>query len=123
MAIRTKARRQQAPRKSDIPPAIRAEPTGSDTATAAGITTTTYAPALELCPRLVAAGHDPATPLKAYRGHILCLIVWSIGAAAALEVNAQGNGFRPRRTADAASPIARNRTAYVQGHGSRESAP
>jgi hypothetical protein len=75
MPIRTKARRQQAPRKSDIPNTICAELIGSTTATAAGISVTAYAPVLELCRRLVAAGRDPAAPLRAYRGDVLALRV------------------------------------------------
>jgi hypothetical protein len=95
--------------KSLVPNVICAELIGSDTACAAGISVTAYTPVLELCRRLVVAGHDPATPLKAYRGRTLCLIVQSIGIAAALEINARGNGFRLRRAADAAPPIARKR--------------
>jgi hypothetical protein len=51
----------------------------------------------------------------------LCLIVRSIGTAAALEINARGNGFRPRREADAASPIAEKRRPLPrEGHISRK---
>jgi hypothetical protein len=39
-----------------------------------------------LCRRLVEAGHDPATPLEAYRGDSLALKVRSIGEAAGLTV-------------------------------------
>ena len=120
---RQATRAQARPRKSHVPNAIRAELIGSDTAGAAGIGVTAYTPVLELCRKLVAAGHDPATPLDAYRGGTLCLIVRSIGTAAALEINARGNGFRLRRAADAAPPIARKRPACVQGHGSPEIAP
>jgi hypothetical protein len=56
--------------------------------------------------RLVGAGHDPTTPLHAYRGDVLCLIVRSIGEAAVLELNGDGTGFRRRRKPDAAPPIA-----------------
>src|SRR5215471_15169725 len=47
---------------------VRADLIGADTAVAAGITATGHAPTLTLCRRLVEAGHDPSTPLEAYRG-------------------------------------------------------
>jgi sRNA-binding protein len=100
---------QARPPKPDIPNAIAAELFGSDTASAAGISVTGYTPVLELCRRLVAAGHDPATPLHAYRGLTLCLKIRSIGEAVTLEINARGDGFRPRRAADAGSPMAEKR--------------
>ena len=86
-------------------PPIRAELIGSDTCIALGITVTAYTPVLELCRRLIAAGHDPTTRLEAYRGPTLCLIVRSIGEAAALEPNGEGTGFRRRCRPDAASPM------------------
>jgi len=55
---------------------------------------TTSAPVLELCRALVAAGHDPASRLDAYRGDVLCLQVRSIGEAARLEINGHGTGFK-----------------------------
>jgi hypothetical protein len=67
-----------------------------------------YAPVLVICRVLVAAGCDPATPLEAYRGDMLCLRVRSIGEGANLEINGDGVGFRQRRKPDAASPIGRN---------------
>ena len=73
---------------------IRAELRGSNRALAAGIVAVGSSPVLALCRRLVEAGHDPVTPLAAYRAGTLCLKVRSIGAAAALEVNGEGNGFR-----------------------------
>jgi hypothetical protein len=42
---------------------------------------------LALCRALVEAGHDPATPLEAYRGSTLCLRVRSIGEGAKLTVD------------------------------------
>jgi hypothetical protein len=112
---RQAARSQARPRKSDIRNAICAELIGSDTANAAGISVTAYTPVVELCKRLVASGHNPATPLKAYRGTTLCLIVRSIGTAAVLEINARGNGFRLCRAADAAPPIAPKRPPVGRG--------
>ena len=73
--------------------AIRADLIGSDTCTALGLTCNSGSPVLALCRGLVEAGHDPAIPLEAYRGDVLCLCVRSIGDAAAVEVNARGTGF------------------------------
>ena len=88
---------------------IRATLSGDDIVTALGITAQSSSPVLALCRHLVDAGHDPATPLHAYRDDTLALTVRSIGEAAALEINAYGTGFRPRRGADAAPPIGQNR--------------
>jgi hypothetical protein len=71
-----------------------------------GITNNT-SPVLALCRELVGRGVDPQTPLHVYRGETLALIVVSIGKAAALEIDAYGTGFRPRREADAAPPMRR----------------
>jgi hypothetical protein len=48
-------------------PTIRAEIIGT-ICTALGITAHGSAPVLALCRKLVEAGHDPATPLEAWRG-------------------------------------------------------
>ena len=90
--------------------AICAELTGSDTCTVCGITVRSSIPVLVMCRKLIAAGHNPATPLEAYRRGILCLRVRSIGEAAALEINARGNGFIARR-AVRAGPSARKKTS------------
>src|SRR5262245_12931957 len=74
---------------------IRADLIGADTAVAAGITATGHAPLLTLCRRLVEAGHDPSTPLEAYRGPTLCLRARSIGAGARLTVK-EGPDGKPR---------------------------
>jgi len=76
--------------------AIRADLKGSETALACGLVVRSGSPLIALCRQLVAAGHDPATPLEAYRGCTLCLIVRSIGEAANLEVSAKGIGFIKR---------------------------
>jgi hypothetical protein len=76
-------------------PAIRAELTGNQ-CSALGVTARAAAPVLALCRKLVAAGHDPALPLEAYRGDVLSLRVRSIGEAAGLEINGDGTGFRRR---------------------------
>jgi hypothetical protein len=47
---------------------IRAELVGDDACTALGKTVKSPSPVLALCRKLVDAGHDPATPLEAYRG-------------------------------------------------------
>lgn len=64
-----------------------------DTCSALGITVRSSSPVLALCRKCVYAGHDPATPLEAYRGDTLALRVKSIGRAAALEVASHGAGF------------------------------
>jgi hypothetical protein len=53
---------------------------GSDRCTAEGITARGASPVLALCRKLLVAGIDPARPLHAYRGEVLCLIIRSIGA-------------------------------------------
>jgi hypothetical protein len=85
--------------------AIGAELKGGETALACGLVVRSGSPLIVLCRQLVAAGHDPATPLEAYRGSTLCLIVRSIGEAADLEVSAKGIGFikRHRRRCGEAS--------------------
>ena len=91
---------------------LRAELIGSNTAIAIGITAIGYAPVLMLCRSLIVAGYDPATPLVAYRGLMLCLTVRSIGEAAGLTIEDDKNGTPTlRRWRDrvsrggAASPI------------------
>jgi hypothetical protein len=90
---------------------IRATLAGDDTCTAAGMTVRAAAPISALCRRLVAAGHDPATPLDCYRGAVLALRVRSIGSAARLAVKSSGNGtpiFAPVANGAAASPMRAN---------------
>jgi hypothetical protein len=84
---------------------IRAELVGSTVCTAVGLRVDTSSPVLAMCRRLIEAGYDPTTRLKAYRGGILCLVVRSIGEGAKLEINGQGAGFRPAREQDAASSV------------------
>ena len=64
--------------------AIRAELTGSDTCTAAGLTVRASAPALAMCRELLAAGLDPDRALDVYRNGVLALRIRSIGEAAKL---------------------------------------
>jgi hypothetical protein len=76
---------------------LRAELIGINQASWQGITVNgRRAPVLSLCRALIAAGHDPSTPLEAYRGDVLCLRVRSIGEAAALSVDETTNDGKPR---------------------------
>jgi hypothetical protein len=72
---------------------IRAELISSDRCSALGIVARSTTPVLALCRRLVEAGRDPATPLEAWRGPILCLRIRRIGEAAQLEPSPRGVGF------------------------------
>jgi hypothetical protein len=54
------------------------------------------APVLALCRALIEAGHDPNTPLEAYRGATLCLRVRSIGEGAKLTVKETCRDGKPR---------------------------
>jgi hypothetical protein len=74
-------------RQQQIPQAvIRAMLIGSNHCEAEGIIAHGYAPVLDLCRKLVAAGYNPASPLEAWRGETLCLRVRSIGESAGLTV-------------------------------------
>jgi hypothetical protein len=86
-------------------PSIRAELVGSDQRSALGIIIKSSAPALELCRRLVAAGHDPDQRLDVYRGNVLALRIRSIGEAAGLETNTKGTGFVGHRAVRTAPPM------------------
>jgi hypothetical protein len=87
---------------------LHAELVGSNRCAIAGFTATSSAPILALCRTLIAAGFDPTTPMECYRNGVLALRIRAIGEAAALELNGEGAGFRPRRQPDAAPPIAPN---------------
>jgi hypothetical protein len=60
---------------------------GDNRCEAEGLTATAAAPVLAMCRTLVAAGHDSARPLHAYRGDTLALTVTSIGWGARHAVN------------------------------------
>jgi hypothetical protein len=86
---------------------------GSDRCEAEGLSARGYAPVLDLCRVLVAAGYSPACPLEAWRGETLCLRVRSIGEGALLTVADDRHGTpRLRRRQErpqgyvAASPVA-----------------
>jgi hypothetical protein len=73
---------------------IRVTLTGANTATAGAISVTSRTPILSMCRTLIANGFDPRCSIEAYRGETLCLIVPTIGMAAALTVNeARGCNF------------------------------
>jgi hypothetical protein len=92
---------------------IRAELIGADHCSALGITATGYAPVLALCRLLIEAGHDPATPLEAWRGDTLCLRVRAIGEAAQLEPSPRGIGFVRRPGVRGGSPVRQNGAGYT----------
>jgi len=93
--------------------AIIAELIGSNTCTAAGVTVVDHVPVLALCRALVKAGQDSNRPLHAYRGHVLCLSVRSIGEGARLTVEDDRYGrprlrrWRDRARRYGAAPLAR----------------
>lgn len=101
--------------RTQAPPAIRAELTGSDTCTALGVGVRANAPVLALCRALVTHGLDPSSPLEAYRGQMLCVRVTSIGAAAELEINAKGTGFAPSRAVRTGPPARAQRRPSAEG--------
>lgn len=78
------------------PETIRAEIIGDDKATALGLSVRGRTPVLKLCRELIAAGHDPASPLEAYRGSTLCLRIASIGKGAGLDVMDRPGCGQPR---------------------------
>jgi hypothetical protein len=71
---------------------IRATLIGSDRCEAEGLSAHGYAPVLDLCRELVAAGFNPASRLEAWRGDTLCLRVRSIGEGARLTVEDNRHG-------------------------------
>jgi hypothetical protein len=85
---------------------IRAELIASNSCEADGLIAFGYAPVLDLCRELVAAGYDPATPLEAWRGETLCLYVRSIGKGARLTVADDRHG----------TPRLRRRPGRPQGY-------
>jgi hypothetical protein len=106
--------RSSKPSSSNLQP-IHAELNGGDICTALGLVAQSSSPLIALCRALIRAGHDPSSPLHAYRGDMLCLRVRSIDEAARLEINGDGNGFRARREPDAAPPMRGNDPAGHPG--------
>jgi hypothetical protein len=82
-------------RASPATQALRAVIIGSNQAEANGVTARGHAPVLALCRKLIEAGHDPNTPIEAYRGATLCLRVRSLGEGARLTVK-DGSDGKPR---------------------------
>ena len=85
--------------------AIVATLSGSDTATALGLTMHSSTPVIVLCRALIAAGHDPATRMHVFRGDVFALIVRSIGEGARLRVGSHGVGFEADPACGASLPI------------------
>jgi hypothetical protein len=83
-------------RPSPAAQALRAIIIGSSQAEANGITARGHAPVPALCRALIEAGHDPNTPIEAYRGTTLCLKVRSIGEGARLTVKETTRDGKPR---------------------------
>ena len=71
---------------------VRATLVGADRCEAEGISTRGYAPVLDLCRELVAAGLHPTSPLEAWRGDTLSLRVRSIGEGARLAIEDDPHG-------------------------------
>jgi hypothetical protein len=107
-----------APNEPEKQRGVHAELTGRDSASALGITVRGSTPVLALCRKLVENGCPPATPLAAYRGGTLCLIVRSIGEAACLEVRPSSTG-----TPGFYRRYAMRRAALVRGKSDRVAPP
>jgi hypothetical protein len=101
--------------------AIHVELVGDDCAIAValGVKAVGYAPVLELCRALVAAGVDPRRPLEAWRGHVLCLRVADIGKAARWKINSKGTGLERLSGVRTTPPVEKSRSAYVRHRGHR----
>ncbi len=100
--------------KKTAPQPIRGEIAGDDVCTAEGCTARGHAPVARLCRALVERGRNPAQPLHAYRGDMLCVIVHSIGAGARLTVDESRAVFarwKPFSRAAVSPQIARRRRA------------
>jgi len=95
---------------------IAAALSGSDTCTALGLTAQSGSPVLLLCRKLVAAGHDPTTPMQVFRGDVLALIVRSIGEGAGLRIGSHAVGFARDPECGASPSIAANDPARTEGH-------
>ena len=91
---------------------IKAQIIGSDKCEAEGFTVRSSAPVLAMCRKLIEAGYDPARPLHAYRGDMLCLKISSIGYGARYTVKDGRTGrpslrrfHEPLRRVSTASPV------------------
>ena len=93
---------------------LRAELTGENTCSAAGITATGRAPALAMCRQLLAAGLDPDYALDVYRAGILALRIRSIAAGALFDVRDDKRGV-PRFVRHRPGPDERAQIACGEG--------
>jgi len=93
---------------SDDTTIVRAQLIGSNRCTALGVEANGSAPVLELCRKLLAAGHNPALALEAYRSDTLCLRVRSIGEGARLRIATHGVGFERMPECTAGPPARQN---------------
>ena len=94
---------------------ITATLSGDDTC-AGGFTAVGYAPALDLCRLLVAAGRDPSAPMSVFRDGVLSLRIRSIGEGAALCVEDDKIGkprFAKRRLRSTGTAPQINQTVAV----------
>jgi hypothetical protein len=107
--------------KRTVQAAIRAELAGSDTCTAPGLTVRGASPILEMCRRLIEAGHAPDRPLHCYRGDGLVLSVSSIAIGAQLRVRGNGAGFEiiPTATCPTAPPVRATASVAIRMPGAR----
>ena len=96
------------PHPSSTQSCIIARIVGSDRCSALGMTGRGSAPVLSLCRELVAAGHDPATPLEVWRRNTLALTIRSIGEGAKIEASPRGVGFVHRPDVRGTSHIPQN---------------
>jgi hypothetical protein len=94
--------------------------TGSDMASAEGISVTSPSPIQNLCRQLVARGYGPNRPLHAYRGSTLALRIRSIGEGAQLEIRGDGVGFRRPPKLGASPPIAPDAPVRARHRARRE---
>src|SRR5215468_5088687 len=108
---------------ASIQTAIRAELLGSDRCSALEIAAHSTVPVLALCRRLVESGHDPATPLEAWRGSTLCLRIHRIGEAAQLEPSPRGVGFVCCPGVRGRPPIAQTPRTFPAGRRHAGAAP
>lgn len=90
---------------------IHAKLIGDDVCATAGIAARGHTPILTLCRRLIEAGHDPRTPLEAWRGTTLCLRISNISAGSRLTVKERPFGpvfehWMPFSTPPVSPPVA-----------------
>lgn len=111
---------ETSPTKKFTQAPIQATLVGSDCCEAESITARGSAPVLALCHKLVAAGYDPATPLEAYRGNLLCLRVRSIREAAGLRIASHSVGFERLPECTGGSPVLKNEAAHIRAGRARQ---